>query len=714
MHRMCWTLIGWIAATLPTALSAGLSAQQPNTSTATTTVAEKPQGGREILVQNLAPFARRQPVAVVVPFAPGVAFEPPRLTVNDLPTTWQPFGARWPDGSWRQATCMFVAQLPRLSEIRFPILAGHTTIEAKPIQMPDAKIHFVVRRGKVVERVEPVRVRDLEKNAMRRVELRRARIGKSGLVAELIVTAWRKQRHADIALAVFYSDPTSKRMQCNIDELAVECHGMGIVLRHSGYLGVQQGMMPYGSRTVLLQKRALGDGQGLRRVGAMVPPLEGDKLSDSTLRAVIAAPLLAATTWRQTGAFGPFGVVPAPPPWLAGNALRRHFATRHKLFVRRERPGGDPLGVGPHGLQRMAGQTGDQEDFGTCKLSGVAWSGIPSMLLEVEASVLQEACRPVHFFEADASPVDPAKHPKWIVWSGRTHWHKDVSLDRLGKPHPEPAFASHGWTGKDRQHWSSNYLSAYALLTGAHWARLELANEARLYLAGQTLDPKFTTSNRGAPRGAGRVALTAAWNLCVTDNELLRERMDQRVDRIYYKKWPLRNAKPERVRPMATSAPDPRLLGGMHAFWNPWQDAIAAVGFAAHHRMTGNARARELAEILAVNVVRHGWLRTERINEVGMAIRWLKGNAFTEEQWRSRDQTLVQWSQGTLYSEWSIGAVEIARVVAERDGDEQLLKKATSIQLGMRKSRKRPSRDYPYLGGFDRFGEWDATAWLPK
>jgi hypothetical protein len=320
----------------------------------------------------------------------------------------------------------------------------------------------------------------------------------------------------------------------------------------------------------------------------------------------------------------------------------------------------------------------------------------------------------VHFFEADASPVDPAKHPKWIVWSGRTHWHKDVSLDRLGKPHPEPAFASHGWTGKDRQHWSSNYLSAYALLTGAHWARLELANEARLYLAGQTLDPKFTTSNRGAPRGAGRVALTAAWNLCVTDNELLRERMDQRVDRIYYKKWPLRNAKPERVRPMATSAPDPRLLGGMHAFWNPWQDAIAAVGFAAHHRMTGNARARELAEILAVNVVRHGWLRTERINEVGMAIRWLKGNAFTEEQWRSRDQTLVQWSEGTLYSEWSIGAVEIARVVAERDGDEQLLKKATSIQLGMRKSRKRPSRDYPYLGGFDRFGEWDATAWLPK
>ena len=709
MHGMCFSLLSWIVVTLPSAVLA----QEPEAPPQKAEQA-KPKRTREIVLQNLSPFARRQGVAVVVPFAPGVASTNPHLTAGDYHTAWQPFGARWPDRSWRQALCLFQAEVPRLSELRIPLLAGNRTLSDEPIPMPEATITFVARRGKSIDRVEAVRIRDLEKNSMRRVELRRARIGKSGLVAELIVTAWRDQLHADISLAVFFSDPTSKAMQRRFDEISVECRGMGIVLRHPGHLGVRQKMTPYGSRCVLLQNRALGDGQGLRRVGAMVPPPNGDRVRDETLQAVAAAPLLAATSWRDTGAFGPFGVVPAPPWWLAGNKLRMHFAARHKEFTSRERPGGDPFGVGPHGLQRMAGQTGDQDDFGVCKLSPVAWSGVPSMLLEVEASVVQEACRPVHFYETDATPVDPANHPDWVVWNGRTHWHGDVSKDRLGKPVPEPRSEAHGWTGKDRQHWSSNYLAAYALLTGAHWARLELENEARLYLAGQTLNPKQSTSNAGAPRGAGRVALTASWNLCVTDNSKLRERMDQRMDRVYFKQWLGRNFKQDRVRPMAISGPDPRLLHGKHKFWNPWQDATAAVGFAAQYFMTNNARARELAEALAVNVVKHGWLIDERGNQIAMAMRWLQGAPFTDKQWRSRDETLVQWSFGTAYSEWSIGAVEIARVVAERDGDKEVVRKAKAIQKTWRKNRQRPAAGYPHLSGFDRFGEWDATRWSAK
>lgn len=706
MHRMCITLLGWLFASL----AASVPAQEP--ARERDEAAQAP--AREIVLQNLSPFARRQGVAVVVPFAQGIAKTNPRLMAGDFRTVWQPFGARWPDGSWRQALCLFQAEVPRLSELRVPLLAGDTTYEAQKIAMPAAAITFVVRRGQSVERVRPKRIRDLEANAMRRVELQRARIGKTGLVAELTVTAWRDQRHADVSLAVFFSDPDTPDMQRKFDEIAVECRGMGIVLRHAGYLGVQQAMTRYGSRAVLLRNQTLGDGQGLRRVGAMVPPPDGDRIGDETLRAVAVAPLLGASSWRGTQAFGPFGVVPAPPPWLAGTKLRMHFAARHKAFTTRERPGGDPFGVGPHGLQRMAGQTGDQADFGVCKLSPVAWSGVPSMLLEVEASVLQEACRPVHFFEADASPVDPADHPDWVVWSGRTHWHGSVSKDRLGKPAQAPNPETHGWTGKDRQHWSSNYLGAYALLTGAHWARLELDNEARLYLAGQTLDPKYTTSNAGAPRGAGRVALAAAWNLCATDNEKLRTRMDQRMDRVYFEQWLGREFAPARVRPMAVSGPDDRLLRGKHPFWNPWQDAIAAVGFAAQHRMTGNARARQLAEALAVNVVEHGWLIDARGNQVAMAMRWLKGAPFTTAQWRSRDETLVQWAFGSSYSEWSIGAVEIARVAARRDGRTKVQQKAETIQQTWRSQRRPPAANYPYLGGIDRFGEWDATSWSPE
>ena len=669
---------------------------------------------RILVVQNLTPHARRQPVACVVPFAPGVAFAAPALTVEDRPTVWEPFGARWPDGSWRQALCLFRVNVPPLSEQQLTLLAGRSTPTDQTLPMPNCRLDLVARIGGEAVRVTPERVRDLESNGFRRVELRRARIGDTGLVAELLVTSWRDQRHADVSVSVFFSDPDSADMQRRIDELAIECRGMGLVVRHSGYLGVRQRTTGYGSRTVLLQNTVLGDGQGVRRVGVLVPPLTGEQATDETLRGAAIAPLVAATSWRGTNAFGPFGEPPPPPPWLQGDALRVHFARRHKTFVRREAAGGDPFGVFAHGLQRMAGQTGDQADFGTCKLSAVAWSGVPSMLLEVELSVLQEACRPVHFYERDGAPVDPTAHPDWVVWSGRTHWHGEVSKDRLGKPHPEPRFEAHGWTGKDRQHWSSNYLSAYALLTGAHWARRELENEARLFLGGQTLAPRHTTSNTGAPRGAGRTMLAAAWNLCVSGDERLRARMDARTDQVHVKQWAGRDAGPDRVRPMGVSPPDKRLLQGKHPFWNPWQDAIAAVGFAAQHRMTGNANARALAEALACNVVRHGWLVDERGSEVAMAMRWLDGRPFTPQQWRTRDETLVQWGFGTAYSEWSVGAVEIARVAAARDGDQELLEKARGILKTMRAGRRKPPANYPHLQGLDRFGEWDAVRWSPK
>ncbi len=674
---------------------------------------ERAGGPRVLVVQNLAPHARRQPVACVVPFAEGVAAAAPALTVEDRPTVWEPFGARWPDGSWRQALCIFLVDVPPLSEKRLTLLAGRSTPAPQRIEMPEATLTVTVRRGDRVESAVPARVRDLEDNAFRRVELRRARVGESGIVVELILTAWRDQPFADVSVAAFFSDPETEDMERRVDELALECRGMGLVLRHGGYLGVRQRATPYGSRTVLLQDTVLGDGQGIRRVGALVPPLTGDDKVDETLRAATIAPLLAATSWRGTGAFGPFGHVPPPPPWLQGDGLRVHLARRHRAFVQREEAGGDPLGVFAHSLARAAGQTGDQGDFGVCRLSEVAWSGLPSMLLEVELSVLQEACRPVHFFEADGAPVEPAAHPDWIVWSGRTHWNASVSTDRLGKPVPQPRFTTHGWTGKDRQHWSSNYLSAFALLTGAHWARRELENEARLYLAGQTLAPALSTSRSGAPRGAGRTMLAAAWNLCVSGDERLRERMDRRTEQVHVPAWSSRDTGPQRVRPMAVNRPDGRLLEGKHTFWNPWQDAIAAVGFAAQHRMTGSADARALAEGLAGNVVRHGWRLDDGRCDVAMAMRWLDGAPLTPEQWRSSDGTLVQFGGGSGFSQWSAGALEIARVAAARDGEDALRDKAAAIQAKMRAGRRAPKASYPQLSGIDRLGECDAVEWLP-
>jgi hypothetical protein len=661
------------------------------------------------VLQNLAPFPRREGAAVVVPFAPGAAREGLALHVTNAATVWQPFGLHWPDGSWRQALCLFHAEVPALGEVALALADGagpEPTGGSGEIAMPEAFLELVATVGGTTVRTAPQRVHDLEANAARRVELRRARLGDTGLVAEVAITAWRGQPHAHVELAVFFSDPRLPAMQCDVRELAVETRGMALVLRHAGRLGIAQATTTLGSRCVLLANSTLGDGQGLRRVGALVPQLRGDRgLGDATVMAACTAPLLGATTWQASGAFGAFGRVPELPAWLRGPRLRAHLAARHRAFVAGDRPPGDPFGTWL-GAARYAGQTGDQDDFGVVKLGLVAATGLPSLLLEAEASLLQEACRPVHFFEADGAPVDPAAHPDWVVWSGRTHWHDGVSKDRLGKPAPEPPFDSHGWTGRDREHWSVNTLGAYALLTGAHWARSELANDARLYRAGQTLEPDRSTSFAGAPRGVGRTALAATWMLLATGDEALRARMDARVDQVEWPQFAGRELAPNRVRPMAVNDPDARMLGGQARYWNPWQDATAAIGMAALHRVTGNANARTLAEALATNVVRHGWLLTAQRNEVMTALRWLDGEPLTDEQWRAADPAWIQDSANTAFTEWAFAAVEIARGAAARDGDAALQQRCEEIQRRVRGSR-RPPPD----GGLDRLAEWDVVVW---
>lgn len=682
------------------------SAQEANSTTRAPT----------IVVQNLAPEARHEGVAVVVPFAAGTVRELPSLHVDGSRTAWQPFGARWPDGSLRQALCLFDLELPALGERRIELVAGEPApLPTEAIAMPTAEITFVAKIGDVEHRAVAERIEDLEANALRRVELRRTRIGTSGLVVELLVTAWRDQPHAWIDVAVFFSDPTSPAMQCSLTELAIECRGMALVLRHPGRLGIEQRTNEHGSRTVLLTNNVIGDGQGLRRTGVLVPPLRGDgALADRTAKAACVAPPLAACSWQQSGAFGPFGLVPPMPAWLQVDAIRHHFAARHAAFVAGDRGRGDPFAAFPHGLSVFPGQTGDQNDFGTVKLSTVAASGLPSFLLEVEVSVLQEGCRPVHFFEANGAPVEPKDHPQWIVWSGRTHWHPEVSKDRLGKPVPEPPAEFHGWCGKDREHWSSNYLGAFALLTGAHWARRELENEARLYLAGQTLDPSLSTSHAGAARGAGRTGLAASWNVLATGNDALRQRMSERIDRIYWPEWNGRSLPADHVRPMNVCDPDPRQLLGKHRYWNPWQEALAAVGFGAVHRVTGNDKARELAEELAINVVRHGWRLDARECRVAQAMQWQDGVPLSAAQLAANDETIVGWGYDTAFSDWALPACEIARVAAAARSDTAIAERAAAIQTRMRASRRPPPKEWPDLGGIDRLTEWDAVAWSPR
>jgi hypothetical protein len=287
-------------------------------------------------------------------------------------------------------------------------------------------------------------------------------------------------------------------------------------------------------------------------------------------------------------------------------------------------------------------------------------------------------------------------------WPGRTHWHEPTSPDRLGKPAPEPRFERHGWSGKDREHWSSNYLGAYALLTGEHWAIDELRVETQLYLGGQTVTPGVSTSGAGAPRGGGRTELAACWMYLATGDEALLQRMRDRMRLVYHPQWFGRELPDGKVRPMHVAAPDARMLQGKTRYWTPWQDAMAAVGFAALHRVTGEPLARELADELALNVVRHGYLFDGKQCLIATAMRWQDGEPLSAAQ--LADAGNVLWSHGTAFTEWSIGACTLAEQAAKARGEQATAARAAAIAAHLRAGRKRPSD-----GFVDRLTEWDAV-----
>src|SRR5947207_2822968 len=107
-----------------------------------------PAQDRAIVVQNLAPFPREEWLAVAVPFAAGKVSGLPDLHVKDLATVWQPFGARWPDGSLRQALCLFRAGVPALGEVSLALEAGPGPgLATGPIAPPACQLEVQLRQG---------------------------------------------------------------------------------------------------------------------------------------------------------------------------------------------------------------------------------------------------------------------------------------------------------------------------------------------------------------------------------------------------------------------------------------------------------------------------------------------------------------------------------------------------------------------------------------
>jgi hypothetical protein len=677
---------------------------------------EVPPPAPRIVVQNLAPMPRDEWVVCVVPFARGdvAAAAAPGLHVDGHATVWQPFGARWADGSWRQARCMFRPALGPLEERQLPLVEGPgPELGEGGFGLAPHRLRFVAKVGGATFVGEPAPVELLEPGPARQVVVLRGRIGASGLVAEVTLEVFRGQGHAYCGIGVFFSDPGTTALTLEIEEIAVETEGLGLFFRHAQPSGIRSAVTALGSRHVLLAGTHLADGQGVRRAGVLLPPLEpgdadGLRLRNDTLRAAALCRPLAATDWSGSGAFGAFGFVPPPPPWLAQPAaLRAAFGKQHAAFVAWSRSAaGEPLRGPRYGLAASAHQAGEQADFGVVALEHVAGTGIPSFLYEVEWSVLQEGCRPVHFFEADARPVRVADHPDWVVHNGRTHYHLATSPDRLGKTDPKARYDAHRWFGKDNQHWSSNYLGAYYLLTGDPQVLLEIRNEVQLYLGARTLRDGIWTSTPGAARAAGRTMLAATWLYLCTGDEVLLERMRRRMHDINLPHWQFRDADPATVRPFDVKGPDPRYFeGSSDPVWVPWEEALCVIGFAAYQELTDDRSPEIVALVdgLALNLLRHGWrVRGDGRAEVAYAMRILDGHRPAEGA-ELDDRRFVNWPKSS-FGVWAMGALHVGRAAAVRAGDEAMVARADDLLRRLSAGRG-PPRD----GFYDRYSQWDGV-----
>ena len=354
----------------------------------------------------------------------------------------------------------------------------------------------------------------------------------------------------------------------------------------------------------------------------------------------------------------------------------------------------------------MPGATGDQMDFGVMNCMAAVITGEPTALDLYLQDALQDSCRPTHFCEADGSLVRSRNHPQWECWDQETHFNAGVSLDRLGKA-PFTNKETHGWHGRDNQHWSSNLICCSYYLTGDPQLALLIDHECETYLAQQILPlppfrPGWPGTGPDAARAVGRTMLAGSWMYLCTGRVDIKERIKQRIDLSIYPGWQGRQIGYPYYRPYMISKTDGRQtpipLNSDASF--PWQEGIAATGLEAAYRITGQDNARELAAEIARCMCDFGWQwRAGHTDaQVANCIVWNQGNDVDRY-----DPLKFQPADGTDFMLWVQPATILAASVYQNSQDAQALANIVQARYVT------PPSD----GGPGRYQQWSTVLGAP-
>jgi hypothetical protein len=240
--------------------------------------------------------------------------------------------------------------------------------------------------------------------------------------------------------------------------------------------------------------------------------------------------------------------------------------------------------------------TGEQAGFGASALGRLVTAADPALLDWHLWNTQSYALRPTANKEPDGSPFTAAAHPRAETMGMRPDlmWGRD---DRLGWP-PEGQLAwIDGYVCSDDEHRDDTTLAGMIALTGCPALRQIQQDHIELGLT----DVRLKLGWLSAPRAIGRMLLAwanAHW-LGIAGAAVLIERT---LTQVGGGSAPGIVGQPGEAKYGWNNPDGSPVLG-----WQPWQQAIAAIGLLAAFRATGNPTALALSLVAARAAVRSGF-----------------------------------------------------------------------------------------------------------
>ncbi len=529
---------------------------------------------------NPAGYARRDIITLTLPFADAAEYRGEPLAIGDQPIDCRQLGAAWPDGSWRTGTAHVPVRLGPLERRTFDVRRARGAL-APPFAFGSGVgagaggLTLAVRIGTAVA---PVAAWELvEATPLVRCWQARVRVPGTMAWAEAHLEVGSGLDHARWWLQVGDSDPRDPDLSHQLGAVALLVTGPTVVVHHERAACWAVARTGAATTATLDPGSRWADGESLAVHARLL--FAAGAADRETLAAESVAPVLAvASTWPQSGAWGPWGYVPARDDLDVAMAGKRAMDAQGTVPTAWGAWDAPAYGC----AQRPAG-TGDQPDF-SCQVMLQEAAGYPDRLHAIAWSVYREACRPTHLREVNGLPTALAADRLWDCRPDSR-----ISHSMYGKSATLAPGQGHGqWWGHDQQHYSIHYLTAYALLTSDRWALEECAHQADLWL-GLVKDGRSGAVGldnlADHARSEGRPLHSGAELYLVTGREDVRDRLRARLDNVVAQQWTGRDTDP--VRPIRGNLPpDMRYTDLPVPVWIPWQEACAVVGMDAAIRIS--------------------------------------------------------------------------------------------------------------------------------